>query len=93
MICEICFGRNPLCPECGGCGFVHCCEGERPMLVCSDSKLNEIFGGKTHGEAVADWAADRFPASWHRTRALMASAMVPQPHETHKKDDDALGSK
>jgi hypothetical protein len=18
------------CPECGGCGFAHCCEGERP---------------------------------------------------------------
>jgi hypothetical protein len=18
------------CPECGGCGFIHCCEGERP---------------------------------------------------------------
>jgi len=37
MICHYCcrgytadgFDVRP-CPECGGSGFVHCCEGERP---------------------------------------------------------------
>jgi hypothetical protein len=37
MICHYCcrgytadeFDVRP-CPECGGCGFIHCCEGERP---------------------------------------------------------------
>jgi hypothetical protein len=37
MICRYCchayiadgFDVRP-CPECGGCGFIHCCEGERP---------------------------------------------------------------
>jgi hypothetical protein len=37
MICHYCcrgyiadgFDVRP-CPECGGCGIVHCCEGERP---------------------------------------------------------------
>ena len=37
MICETCHGRRFVdaggtvpCPDCGGCGFAHCCEGERP---------------------------------------------------------------
>lgn len=37
MICRYCcrgyiadgFDVRP-CPECGGSGFIHCCEGERP---------------------------------------------------------------
>lgn len=35
MICPKClggapleFGEPPFCDECGGCGIVHCCEGE-----------------------------------------------------------------
>jgi hypothetical protein len=29
MICETCHGRQtfPPCPECGGCGIAHCCDG------------------------------------------------------------------
>jgi len=43
MICETCHGRRFIerraagecpveepCPDCGGFGIVHCCEGERP---------------------------------------------------------------
>jgi hypothetical protein len=31
MICSFCHGNStfPPCPECGGCGFLHCCEGDR----------------------------------------------------------------
>ena len=29
MICEACHGQQtfPPCPECGGCGIAHCCDG------------------------------------------------------------------
>ena len=29
MICEACHGQQafPPCPECGGCGISHCCDG------------------------------------------------------------------
>lgn len=27
MICTTCYSRDPICPECGGCGVVHCCDG------------------------------------------------------------------
>lgn len=44
MICERCHGEGMVgsdpsgertgklvpCPDCGGCGVAHCCEGERP---------------------------------------------------------------
>lgn len=26
MICR-CYGQDPRCPECGGFGITHCCEG------------------------------------------------------------------
>lgn len=28
MICERCGGKVPICPDCGGTGISHCCEGE-----------------------------------------------------------------
>jgi RecJ-like exonuclease len=33
MLCPICYGKGTLeragpCPECGGLGLVHCCEGD-----------------------------------------------------------------
>lgn len=42
MICQTCLGQREIwgprrsrkprdhwpCPECGGCGFTHCCEGD-----------------------------------------------------------------
>lgn len=34
MICPVCHGQKtdgPPCPECGGCGFAHCCEGDRAV--------------------------------------------------------------
>ena len=35
MICGGCFGRDPTCRECGGTGFVHCCDGppKQPGLI------------------------------------------------------------
>ena len=36
MICEACHGQQtfPPCPECGGCGIAHCCDGlvECPII-------------------------------------------------------------
>jgi hypothetical protein len=28
------FAASLPCPDCGGCGIAHCCEGERPGNVC-----------------------------------------------------------
>ena len=36
MICEACHGQQtfPPCPECGGCGIAHCCDG---LVECSSA--------------------------------------------------------
>jgi hypothetical protein len=36
MICEACHGQQtyPPCPECGGCGIGHCCDG---LIECPSS--------------------------------------------------------
>ena len=37
MICEACHGQQtyPPCPECGGCGIAHCCDG---LVECPSSE-------------------------------------------------------
>jgi hypothetical protein len=37
MICEACHGQQtyPPCPECGGCGIGHCCDG---LVECPSSE-------------------------------------------------------
>lgn len=64
MICETCHGRRFIerraagecpreepCPECGGFGIVHCCEGERAGNVeteaASLSRRNQPRGSTT----------------------------------------------
>jgi len=50
MICPTCYGEGIFrvvvegdglkelpCPQCGGCGFAHCCEGERPDCIKDNS--------------------------------------------------------
>lgn len=42
MICEPCRGRGLIldkvtlaprpCPQCGGCGVAHCCDGDQPSI-------------------------------------------------------------
>jgi hypothetical protein len=32
---------NYPCPDCGGCGFSHCCEGGRPALEGGDEEVSE----------------------------------------------------
>jgi hypothetical protein len=38
MICEACHGQQtyPPCPECGGCGISHCCDG---LVECPSSEV------------------------------------------------------
>jgi hypothetical protein len=40
MICEACHGQQafPPCPECGGCGIAHCCDG---LVECSAESTSD----------------------------------------------------
>jgi hypothetical protein len=38
MICPRCHGHDPLCPECGGCGFAYCCDGLQEHQMSAKSQ-------------------------------------------------------
>lgn len=65
MICERCHGerfiqvhgggdRAPLiepCPDCGGCGLEHCCEGERPGNIGEVKRSAPTFLFSSKGDS------------------------------------------
>jgi hypothetical protein len=64
MICRYCcrgyiadgFDVRP-CPECGGSGFIHCCEGERPDQCPEHSREDtpEPASSDQSREIIAKW--------------------------------------
>lgn len=54
MICEACHGQQiyPPCPECGGCGIAHCCDGlvECPPVGKSTSAAKQSSEPVSAGE-------------------------------------------